>query len=70
MQNSSRNRCSNYNNMDEIKYFYNNKSPSIYSRKVGIKMARKCENQKSNSKSSRQIVQEIELEILNLIVNN
>jgi len=54
MQNCSRNRCSNYNNMDEIKYFYNNRSPSIYSRKVGIKMARKSENQKCNSKSSRQ----------------
>ena len=54
MQNCSRNRCSNYNNIDEIKYFYNNKSPSIYSRKVGIEMARKSEKQKCNSKLSRQ----------------
>ncbi len=58
MQNASRNRISNYKSMelDNISYFYNNGSPSIYSRKVGIEMARKNENQRceSKSKSSRQ----------------
>lgn len=58
MHDCSRKKCSNYNNeeIDEIKYYYNNKAPSIFSRKVGINMPRKSEKQNCDAKSrtSRQ----------------